>query len=179
MVHKSSALNSDAQETDARGAERGKAHKRAWLLRAVAAALAAQAHSTGSTASTASTSSPQARSPQARSGQARSTCSGQAGLTIVPADDDAYRANGLEAVDRHLSRLLAAVREPGVPQILQVLDGICDGCQGCPQNAMVCPLQTCGTCIVLRDADTILNALAEALWEVQDPEYVQNHPGGL
>lgn len=94
----------------------------------------------------------------------------------TPSDAPHYRANGMEAVDRHLNRFLAAVRKPGVAAAEQVVAGICDGCQGCPQSAMVCPMCTFGTCIVLRDADVILRALAEALKAMKDPEYVRNHP---
>jgi hypothetical protein len=88
-------------------------------------------------------------------------------------------ANGIEAVDRHLDRLLAAVRQPGTPRVAQALDGVCEGCAGCPQSLMTCPLIARGTCIILRDADTIVGALAEALREVKDPQYLQNHPNGL
>ena len=102
---------------------------------------------------------------------------GQARSVELPTLTQNYRANGLEAVDRHLDRLLAVVRQPGQPQIEKALDGICDGCEGCPQSSMLCPLQTCGTCLMLRDADTILDALATALQRANDPEYLQNHPG--
>ena len=96
----------------------------------------------------------------------------------VPVQTQQFRANGLEAVDRHLARLLAAARQPGAPQVGQALEGICDGCRGCPQSSMVCPLRSCGTCIVLCDCDTILDAIAKALWAVKDPQYVQSHPMG-
>lgn len=167
MTDESSILSLESHDTSGNVIGCVAANERTSLLRAVERALVAAAHST---------TSGQARSTS--SGQARTKVFGSLRLMSAPADIEAYRANGLEAVDRHLDRFLAALRQPGEPQITQVLDGTCDSCEGCPQSSMVCPLCAFGTCIVLRDAETILLALAEALWAVKDPQYVQNHPNG-
>jgi len=159
MVSESSISGSDLRRVGGSG----ETHvRRAWLLRAVQKELTANANSAASTDS--------ASSRQADSGHAPST--------ERSADTLAYRANGLEAINRHLDRFVAAARREGVPQAAQVLQGICAGCAGCPQSSMVCPLCMAGTCIVLRDADTILHAIANALWVARDPEYLQNHPSG-
>jgi hypothetical protein len=152
MVSETSIIGSDVQEAGVSRIGDTVANRRFWLLHAVQNALVAKAISTGP---------------------------GQGRPVELPIHPQNYRANGLEAVDRHLDRLLAAVRQPGVPQVAKVLNGICDGCEGCPQSAMVCPLRECGTCLILRDADTILHAIARALRVAKDPEYVQNHPVGL
>jgi len=61
------------------------------------------------------------------------------------------------------------------PYIAQMLDGICAHCPR-QQTSGFCPLRYDKSCVLFRCAGPIVKAIGQALWEMDDPEYLANHP---
>ena len=82
-------------------------------------------------------------------------------------------------IETHLDALVDIVRRSTAatvePYLAQFFDNICNKCPH-QQSSTHCPLRSTGKCQLFRHTAAIVAAVAVALVEMDDPEYVQRHP---
>lgn len=84
-------------------------------------------------------------------------------------------------VARHLDALVAIVRRTTTtriePYLAEILDDVCTHCER-QLPSQFCPLRHENTCALFSHTAVIVQVVAGALKEMEDPEYWFNHPDG-
>ena len=89
------------------------------------------------------------------------------------------RPGGVVEVDAHLDRLVEIVRRTTATRIepfqVQILEDICAKCPH-QEPCGYCALRGIHRCVLYEGAEALVEAIAEALMEVDDADYFAQHP---
>jgi len=86
--------------------------------------------------------------------------------------------DGLRHVNNHLDALIEVVRNTTAdslePYVAEIRQDVCSHCRF-QYPTGYCPLRGMGSCLINRHADRILPAIARALVELGDEQYLRSH----